>query len=116
MKKLLGRNDMEDGLKRLDTLTQEEARMASAQLVQATQPADNRVRVMMDKELDAKDNVVSVDSRGRGVRSREAAIDDKLARVIIGVQPSSICDKGCFDHDTPRWKRSKGSRAADSQR
>jgi hypothetical protein len=114
MKKLLGRNDMEDGLKRLDALTQEEARMASAQLVQVTHPADNRVRVMVDKELDAKDNVVSVDSRFRGVRSREATIDDKIARVIIGVQPSSISYKECFDLDAPRWKRGKGSLATDS--
>ena len=31
MKKLMGRTDMEDGLKRLDKLTEEEARMATAQ-------------------------------------------------------------------------------------
>jgi hypothetical protein len=85
MKKFLGRNDMADGLKRLDTLTQEEARMASAQLLQATHSADNRVRVMVDKELDSKDNLVSVDNRVRGIRSREATIDDKFARVNIGV-------------------------------
>ena len=34
MKKLIGNNDMENALKRLDKLTQEEARMASAQLLQ----------------------------------------------------------------------------------
>ena len=33
MKKLIGNNDMEDALKKLDRLTQEEARMASAQLL-----------------------------------------------------------------------------------
>lgn len=72
-------------------------------------------RVIVDKGLDAKGNVVRVDSRGRGVKSKEATIDDKFARVIIGVQPS-ICYKGCFDHDTPRWTLSEGSRAADGQR
>jgi hypothetical protein len=101
MKKLLGRNDMEDGLKRLDRLTQEEARMASAQLLQATHPADNRVGVMVDKELDSKDNVVSVDNREGDVRSREATIDDKFAMVNIGVQPS-ICYKKWFNRDAPR--------------
>ena len=90
MKKLLGRNDMEDGLRRLDSLTQEEARMASAQLLQATHPVDNRMRVMVDEELDSKGNVVSVDSRGKGARSRETTIDDKFARINIGVQSSSI--------------------------
>ena len=36
MKKLLGKNDIEDSLKRLDTLTQEEARMATAEVRTAT--------------------------------------------------------------------------------
>jgi hypothetical protein len=103
MKKFLGRNDMEDGLRRLDTLTQEEARMASAQRLQGVM-------------LDLNDNVVSVISGEIRVRSRQTTIDDKLARSTIGMQPSPICYKACFDHDTPRWKRSKASRAADSQR
>ena len=36
MKKILGKNDIEDALKRLDTLTQEEARMATAEIWKAT--------------------------------------------------------------------------------
>jgi hypothetical protein len=43
-KKLIGRTDMEDALKRLDKLTQEEARMAVAQNLKATQIVDERVR------------------------------------------------------------------------
>jgi hypothetical protein len=80
MKKLLGRTDMEDGLKRLDALSQKEARMASSQLLQATHPTDNRARIMVDKELDA--NVVSV-SGGRDVRSIEATLSDKFAGVTL---------------------------------
>ena len=34
--KLIGKNDVEDALKRLDRLTQEEARMAAAQLLKVT--------------------------------------------------------------------------------
>jgi hypothetical protein len=117
MKKLLGRGDIEDGLMRLDTLTNVEVRTVSAQLLSAAHPADNRVRVMVDKGLDSKHNVVAVDRRGR-VRSRESTIDDGIARavVVIGVQRSSICYEGCFDHGTLRWQREKGSCAADSQR
>ena len=33
---MLGKNDIEDALKRLDTLTQEEARMATAEIWKAT--------------------------------------------------------------------------------
>ena len=36
MKKLVGRRDMEDALKRLDKLTQEEARMAAAENLRLT--------------------------------------------------------------------------------
>ena len=36
MKRLIGRTDMEDTLKRLDKLTQEEARMAVAENLKAT--------------------------------------------------------------------------------
>ena len=36
VKKLVGRNDIEDALKRLDRLTQEEARMAAVQILKLT--------------------------------------------------------------------------------
>jgi len=36
MKRLIGRADVEDGLKRLDKLTDEEARMATAQVLRVT--------------------------------------------------------------------------------
>jgi hypothetical protein len=41
LKKLLGRNDVEDALKRLDKLTQEEAKMATAEVL-------NNVKVLVD--------------------------------------------------------------------
>lgn len=40
--KLLGRNDIEDALKRLDALTQEEARMAIAEVLKVTHVIDDR--------------------------------------------------------------------------
>jgi hypothetical protein len=48
VKKLLGKNDIEDALKRLDTLTQEEARMATAEVFKVTQRVDNNVAVLAD--------------------------------------------------------------------
>jgi len=41
LKKLLGRNDVEDALKRLDKLTQEETKMATAEVL-------NNVKVLVD--------------------------------------------------------------------
>ena len=48
MKKLLGKNEVEDSLKRLDTLTQEEARMATAEILRVTHSVDDNVRVVLD--------------------------------------------------------------------
>ena len=48
MKKLLGKNDVEDALKRLDTLTMEEARMAIVETLKVTNRVDNKVTVLID--------------------------------------------------------------------
>jgi len=48
LKKLLGRNDIEDALKRLDKLTQEEARMATAEVLKITHSVDGNVKVLID--------------------------------------------------------------------
>ncbi|KAH9060125.1 hypothetical protein EDB87DRAFT_631475 [Lactarius vividus] len=49
IKKLVGRKDIEDALKRLDKLTQEEARMAAAQILKFTHNVDDKVKVVDDK-------------------------------------------------------------------
>jgi copper chaperone CopZ len=43
VKKLLGKNEVEDALKRLDALTQEEVRMATAEVLKVTQSVDDKV-------------------------------------------------------------------------
>ncbi|KAF8470993.1 hypothetical protein DFH94DRAFT_847506 [Russula ochroleuca] len=62
-KKLIGRTDMEDALKRLDKLTQEEARMAVAQNLKATHTVDERVRGVADTVVTIDNRVASVDDR-----------------------------------------------------
>ena len=63
VKKLIGRSKVEDALKRLDRLTQEEALMACAQNLTITHTVDERVR---------------------GVVDTVAAVDDKITQVIAG--------------------------------
>ena len=46
LKKLLGRNDVEDALKRLDKLTQEEAKMATAEVLKITRGVDSNIKVL----------------------------------------------------------------------
>ena len=76
-KKLIGRTKVEDGLKRLDKLTQEEARMASAQNLKITHTVDERVRGVAD-------TVVAIDNRVVTVDERVKMVDDKVTLVIAG--------------------------------
>jgi hypothetical protein len=55
VKKLLGRNDIEDALKRLDTLTMEEARMAIAETLNVTRKMDDKVGMLVDGGRDTKE-------------------------------------------------------------
>jgi hypothetical protein len=88
MKRLVGRADLEDALKKLAKLTDEEARMAVAQNLKATHNVDERVRgvantvVTVDNRVASLgDRVASVDDRVAGVDSRVACVDDKVASV-----------------------------------
>jgi hypothetical protein len=63
MKRLVGRTDMEDALKKLDKLTQEEARMAIAENLKATHAVDERVRGMASTVVAIDDRVVHVDDQ-----------------------------------------------------
>jgi len=48
LKKLVRRIDLEDALKRLDKLTQEEARMAAAQLLKIAHNVENKITQAID--------------------------------------------------------------------
>ena len=90
-KKLVGRTEMEDALRKLDKLTQEEARMAAAQNLKATHAVDERVKGVVDA-VDAIDNkivrvddqVVSVNERVVTVDDRVKVVDNNLMQVIAG--------------------------------
>ena len=49
VKKLIGKRGIEDALGRLDKLTQEEVRMAVAQVLKATNRIDDKVQVVDEK-------------------------------------------------------------------
>jgi hypothetical protein len=51
---------MEDALKKLDKLTQEEARMAAAEVLRATHTINEGVRVVKKQVLAVDDKVVEV--------------------------------------------------------
>jgi len=65
MRKLVGRTDIEDALQRLEKLTQEEARMATAEGLKVTHGIDNKVE-------DVGDKVKGVDNRVKDVGDKVA--------------------------------------------
>jgi hypothetical protein len=79
-KKVIGRTDMEDALKKLDKLTQEEVRMAVAQNLKATQIVDERVMGVADTVAAIEVGVADVNDRVAGVDDRVARVDDRVAR------------------------------------
>ena len=72
---------MEDALKRLDKLTQEEARMAAAQNLKATHTVDGRVKGVVDTVKAIHNNVVDVDDRVAGVNEKVVTIDDRVKEI-----------------------------------
>jgi hypothetical protein len=96
LKKLTGRTDIEDALKRLEKLANEEVRMAIAQGLKATHAVDDRVRVVENKVLD---------------------VDNKVAVVIDGAQPFLISQQdNIFNSDVFRGKRDKGGHTTSRRR
>ena len=59
-KRLIGKTEMEDALKRLDKLTQEEARMAAVENLKATYAVDERVKGVADTVTTIDNKVMDV--------------------------------------------------------
>jgi hypothetical protein len=81
---LAGKTDIEDALKRLDTLTNEEVRMATAQVLKVAHNIDNRVRGVDDRVAAVDGQVAGVGNRVVSAEERVKAVDDKVAEVIDG--------------------------------
>ena len=102
LKKLSGRTNMEDALKRIDELT-EEARMAVAQNLEATHTVDESVRGVANTVIGADNSVAGVDDGVAGVddpvASRVARVNDKVASDDdqakgINASVASVDDRG----------------------
>ncbi|KAH9001084.1 hypothetical protein EDB92DRAFT_1811996 [Lactarius akahatsu] len=61
--KLVGKTDIEDALRRLDKLTQDEVRMATAQLLKITHDVDDKVTKIDDDVKGVDDKVKRVDDK-----------------------------------------------------
>ena len=75
----MGKTDIEDALSRLDKLTQEEARMAIAQLLKITHGVDNKVTRIDDR-------VKGVDDKVEGVDAKLDDVGDTVRLVLDGTR------------------------------
>jgi hypothetical protein len=77
-KKLTGNREIEDSLERLDKLTQEEARMASAEQLKMTRSVDDRVRGVGCQIKDVRDDVQNLRDDMQDVGNKVEDVDGKL--------------------------------------
>ena len=82
LRKLAGMADLEDALKKLDRLTQEEAQMANAELLRITHNIHDVVKIVDGKVEEVGDQVGDVGHRVQ-------CVDDKVQVVIDGARTLS---------------------------
>ena len=82
LQKLFGNGtDIEDTLKRLDVLTQEEAQMAATRVLKATHAVDDTGRVR-----GVADIALRVDNRVAGIGVQVQGVDDRVLAIMDGAQ------------------------------
>ena len=93
LRKLAGLADLEDALKKLDRLTQEEARMANAEVLRLAHSI--------------RDGVEIVDGKVEEVVDKVQCVDDKVQVVIDGARDFSSRLSNRSNIWTFRWQASK---------
>jgi prophage DNA circulation protein len=83
---MIGRMDLEDGLKKLDKLTDEEIAMASAQLLKVTHKIDSKLTEVVD-------GVSGVDRNVQVVRDSVNAVYNMVQTIADGRKIVFSCHK-----------------------
>src|ERR1700761_8988243 len=90
LRKLAGMADLEDALKKLDRLTQEEARMALAEVLRITHSVRDEVKVVDSKVEKVEDKVEVMDGKVEIMGDKLQCVDEKVQVVIDGARGVSI--------------------------
>ena len=97
-RKLAGMVDLEDALKKLDRLTQEEARMANAEVLRITQGIRDGVKVVDGKVEEVGEKVEGVGEKVEEVGNKVEDVGDKVQDIgdkveDVGDQVQCVDDK-----------------------
>ena len=102
--------DLEDALKKLDWLTQEEARMANAEVLRIAHNIRDQVKIVdgkvegVDDKVDGVgDKVEEVGGKVEYVGDKVRCVDDKVQVVINGTRDLSSQLQNLSDMYTFRW-------------
>ena len=78
--------DLEDALKALDRLTQEEARMALAEVLRITHSVRDEVKVVDGKVERVEDKVEGMGDKVENMGDKLQCVDEKIQVVIDGAR------------------------------
>ena len=85
-KRVVGWTKLEDGLKKLDKLTNEEVAMASAQLLRVTHNINNQVTRVNERVMRVDENVLVVRSEVELVNDNFNAVGEKVQAIADGAK------------------------------
>ena len=88
-RKLAGMADLEDALKNLDRLTQEEVRMANAEVLRITNNISDGVKIVDGKVEGVHNKVDGVGNKVEDVGDKVQGVGDKVQVVIDGTRELS---------------------------
>lgn len=86
LKKVAGITKLDDGLKKLDRMTNEEARMANAELLRVAHNIDETVQGVGIQVKDVGDCVQGISVQVRGVDENVNVLKEKVQMVIGGAE------------------------------
>ena len=109
LKRLIGRRDIKDALMRLDRLTQEEAWMATAQVLKVAHRVEGGVKTVAEQ-------VEGVGGKVEGVGGQVKSVDGKVDVAIQGTFSTLLTHKRDRNSNATRRQGNEGSRATDGKR
>jgi uncharacterized protein YoxC len=86
LKKLAGMADLEGALKKLDQLTQEEARVALAEVLRITHDVRDEVKVVDGKVDSVGDKVEDIGDKVEDIGEKVQCVDERVQVVIDGAR------------------------------
>ena len=111
VKKLAGITKLEDGLTKLDKMTNEEARLANAEVMRLSHIIDMKVEGVDEKVQGVGAQVKDVDEKVQGVGENVKVVEGKVQTIIDGAQHFRLVIDTITNFELSRW-RSSGSNLA----